>query len=63
VPRPARPGRPTKICKRSLRPPRRRHHEVKQGPGWRLEQREPAAATWTLPSGRRPTAAPGPYPG
>jgi hypothetical protein len=40
----------------------RRHHGAKQVPGWRLEQPEPGLLTWTLPSRRRSTVAPEPYP-
>jgi hypothetical protein len=37
----------------NLAPPCRRHHRVKQAPGWRLEQREsPGHMRWTTPSGR-----------
>ncbi len=51
-----------KTCECNLHPLCRRHHETKQGPGWRLEQREPGVLTWTLPSGRRYTVAAEPYP-
>jgi hypothetical protein len=37
----------------NLAPPCRRHHRVKQAPGWRLEQQEsPGHMRWTTPSGR-----------
>jgi hypothetical protein len=36
--------------------------QAKQAPGWRLEQPEPGLLNWTLPSGRRYTVAPEPYP-
>jgi Domain of unknown function (DUF222) len=52
-----------KTCECNLYPLCRQHHGTKQGPGWRLEQREPGILTWTLPSGRRYTVAPEPYPG
>ena len=35
---------------------------AKQTPGWHLDQPEPGMLTWTLPSGRRYTTAPEPYP-
>ena len=42
-----------KTCLCNLAPLCRRHHEVKQTPGWRLEQTSPGVLTWTTPSGRR----------
>jgi Domain of unknown function (DUF222) len=43
----------------NLSPPCRRHHRVKQAPGWQLSQPEPGVMRWTTPSGRvyatRPT--------
>jgi hypothetical protein len=36
----------------------RRHHRVKQRPGWRLELDTDAVATWTDPTGRTRTTAP-----
>jgi Domain of unknown function (DUF222) len=51
-----------KTCECNLHPLCRRHHQAKQAPGWRLEQPEPGLLTWTLPSGRRYTIAPEPYP-
>jgi hypothetical protein len=51
-----------KTCECNLYPLCRRHHQAKQQPGWRLDQPEPGLLTWTLPSGRRYTTAPEPYP-
>jgi len=51
-----------KTCECNLYPLCRRHHQAKQEPGWRLDQPEPGILTWTLPSGRRYTTAPEPYP-
>jgi hypothetical protein len=51
-----------KTCECNLYPLCRKHHGTKQGPGWRLEQREPGILTWTLPSGRRYIVTPEPYP-
>ena len=36
----------------------RRHHRIKQRPGWRLHLADDATATWTDPSGRVRTTAP-----
>ena len=52
-----------KTCECNLHPLCRQHHQAKQSPGWRLEQREPGILIWTLPSGRRYTVTPEPYPG
>ena len=52
-----------KTCECNLAPLCRRHHRVKQGTGWRLEQREPGVLAWTTPAGRRYRTAPGSYPG
>ena len=51
-----------KTCECNLYPLCRRHHQAKQSPGWRLEQREPGILTWTLPSGRSYTVTAEPYP-
>jgi Domain of unknown function (DUF222) len=51
-----------KTCECNLHPLCRRHHQAKQAPGWRLDQPEPGLLTWTLPSGRRYTVTPEPYP-
>jgi hypothetical protein len=36
----------------NLAPPCRRHHRVKQAPGWHLAQESPGEMRWTTPSGR-----------
>jgi len=51
-----------KTCECNLYPLCRQHHQAKQSPGWRLEQREPGILTWTLPSGRTCTVTAEPYP-
>lgn len=52
------PGGPG-TCECNLGPPCRRHHRVKQAPGWQLDQVAPGVMRWTTPSGRvyetRPT--------
>jgi hypothetical protein len=53
------PAGPTDEC--NLAPPCRRHHRVKQAPGWKLEQPEPGVMRWTTPSGRRYTTRPTVY--
>jgi hypothetical protein len=51
-----------RTCECNLYPLCRKHHQAKQAPGWRLDQPEPGTLTWTLPSGRRYTTTPEPYP-
>jgi len=51
-----------RTCECNLHPLCRRHHQVKQAPGWHLRQPEPGTLVWTLPSGRTYTAVPEPYP-
>jgi hypothetical protein len=48
-----------KTCLCNLAPLCRHHHQVKQAPGWSLEQTHPGTLTWTAPSGRRYTIGPG----
>jgi hypothetical protein len=36
----------------NISPPCRRHHRIKQAPGWKLEQISPGVMRWTTPSGR-----------
>jgi hypothetical protein len=43
-------GGPTCLC--NLGPVCRYHHQLKQQPGWRLEQPAPGSFTWTTPTGR-----------
>ena len=45
----------------NLGPPCRRHHRVKQAPGWTLEQPEPGIFRWTAPAGRTYTTKPTVY--
>lgn len=45
----------------NLGPPCRRHHKLKQTPGWRLEQPQPGVFRWTTPSGRTYTTTPTVY--
>jgi hypothetical protein len=51
-----------KTCLCNLAPLCRRHHQVKQAPGWALEQTSPGVMTWTTPAGRRYTVTPTEYP-
>jgi hypothetical protein len=44
------PEGPTDQC--NLNPKCRRHHRVKQAPGWKVTQPTPDTAAWTTPSGR-----------
>jgi hypothetical protein len=39
----------------------RRHHRVKQAPGWHLDQPEPGIMRWTTPNGRVYTTRPTVY--
>lgn len=45
----------------NLGPKCRRHHKVKQSPGWQVEQPEPGVIRWTLPNGRTHTTKPTVY--
>ena len=47
------PDGPTDQC--NLTPKCRRHHRVKQAPGWTATQPTPGTTTWTTPSGRTHT--------
>ena len=53
------PDGPTDEC--NIAPPCRRHHRVKQAPGWKLEQPEPGVMIWTTPSRRTYTTKPTVY--
>ena len=48
-------------CQCDLAPPCRRHHRVKQAPGWTLTQPEPGVMRWQAPSGRSYTTRPTVY--
>jgi hypothetical protein len=52
-----------RTCLCNLAPLCRHHHEVKQSPGWELDQTSPGLMTWTTPAGRRYTVGPSEYPG
>jgi hypothetical protein len=41
-----------RTCQCNTNPKCRRHHRVKQAPGWKVAQPTPDTATWTTPSGR-----------
>ena len=45
-------------CKCNLGGGCRGHHQLKQHPRWRLEQRAPGQFTWITPAGRRYTVGP-----
>jgi hypothetical protein len=49
-------------CECNLYPLCRHHHQVKQAPGWHLEQPQPGVLVWTTPSGRTYTTTAEPYP-
>jgi len=40
----------------------RRHHRIKQSPGWHLAQPSPGFFIWTTPSGRSYATEPADYP-
>ncbi|MEP7026360.1 MAG: HNH endonuclease, partial [Actinomycetota bacterium] len=40
----------------------RTHHQVKQRPGWSLQQPSPGIFEWRTPSGRQYRIEPDPYP-
>jgi Domain of unknown function (DUF222) len=51
-----------RTCECNLAALCRRHHQVKQAPGWHLAQPQPGHLTWTTPSGRTYTTHPHSYP-
>jgi hypothetical protein len=51
-----------RTCLCNLAPLCRHHHQVKQSPGWTLEQTSPGTLAWTTPSGRHYTIDPTSYP-
>src|SRR5262249_36404879 len=51
-----------RTCECNLASLCRRHHQVKQAPGWHVHQPEPGTLTWTTPHGRSYTVQPGKYP-
>jgi hypothetical protein len=48
-------------CECNLAPLCRRHHMIKQGQGWKLEQPEPGVLVWVTPAGLTRTTAPTSY--
>jgi hypothetical protein len=50
-----------RTCECNLHPLCRYHHQVKQAPGWHLDQPEPGVLVWTTPSGRTYTTTAEPY--
>jgi hypothetical protein len=48
-------------CGCNLSPLCRRHHQVKQAKGWKLEQKEPGILVWTTPAGLTRTTTPTNY--
>jgi hypothetical protein len=51
-----------RTCECNLASACRRHHQVKQAPGWHLDQPEPGHLIWTTPSGRAYAVQPDRYP-
>jgi hypothetical protein len=47
-----------RTCECNLAPRCRRHHMIKQSPGWELSQPEPGLLTWTSPAGLTKTTTP-----
>jgi hypothetical protein len=48
-------------CECNLAPLCRRHHMIKQGQGWQLEQPEPGVMVWATPAGLTRTTTPTSY--
>ena len=53
------PDGPTDEC--NVNPKCRRHHRIKQAPGWKTTQPIPDTSTWTTPSGRTHSTGPTVY--
>ena len=51
-----------RTCGCNLHPACRRHHQLKQEPGWDAEMAPDGMVTWSLPHGRAYTTKPEPYP-
>jgi hypothetical protein len=51
-----------RTCECNLAPLCRRHHQLKQAQGWKLEQNSPGIMTWLTPAGRRYTTLPSQHP-
>jgi hypothetical protein len=48
-------------CECNIAPLCRRHHQIKQAQGWKLEQPEPGVLVWVTPAGLTRTTAPTSY--
>jgi hypothetical protein len=48
-------------CECNIAPLCRRHHQIKQAQGWKLEQPEPGLLVWTTPAGLTRTTTPTSY--
>ncbi len=55
-------GNGGRTCRCNIGPVCRREHQIKQRPGWRLDQPEPGIFEWTTPAGRRYRVTPDLYP-
>ena len=51
-----------RTCECNCGPVCRRHHRIKQAPGWHVAQPSPGVVVWTTPAGRTYTTHPGIYP-
>jgi hypothetical protein len=51
-----------RTCYCNLHPACRRHHQLKQQPGWHADKLAGASMMWTLPHGRAYATTPEPYP-
>ena len=51
-----------RTCSCNPHPACRRHHQLKQHPGWHVEMAEPGRLTWRMPHGRSYATSPEPYP-
>jgi hypothetical protein len=51
-----------RTCSCNLHPLCRKHHQLKQEPGWHVHMPESGTLIWTLPHGRSYTTNPEPYP-
>jgi hypothetical protein len=51
-----------RTCSCNLHPGCRRHHQLKQHPGWSVEMSGPGRVTWHMPHGRSYTTCPESYP-
>jgi hypothetical protein len=55
-------GNGGRTCRCNIGPVCRREHQIKQRPGWRLDQPQPGIFEWTTPAGRRYQVTPDRYP-